>query len=101
MHVLKSPVSYNHEADWLLIEMSILGLAEKSPLKQVIMFEKLFIVAIETLHNDIINWHMIAEALVRGVTKPIGEKPSRLSQHCSLGNRLFHQAWHMVCYHKF
>ena len=43
------------------------------------MFEKLFIVAIETVHKDKINWHMIAEALVRGVTKPIGEKPIQWS----------------------
>jgi hypothetical protein len=38
--------------------------------------EKEFIVATEMAHKESINLHMVAEALVRGVTKPIGEKPS-------------------------
>ena len=73
MHVLEAPVSYNQDLVWLLTVITIHGLAEKSPLKQAIMLEKLFIVSIETLHNDKINWQMVAEALVRGVTNPIEE----------------------------
>ena len=40
------------------------------------MFKKIVYVAIETLYNDRMNWLMVAEVLVRGVTMPIAEKPN-------------------------
>ena len=53
-----------------------LGLREKSPLKEAMIFGKLFIVAIETLHNDKLTLEMADEVLVRGATRPNGEKPN-------------------------